>query len=59
MLSVGMRVCEFLPTNFRMPEPIFIKLGIMATEPISTAYLINSFHQSVCVSIYLCLATAR
>jgi hypothetical protein len=28
-----------LPTNFQMPEPIFIKLGmyIMAHEPISTA----------------------
>jgi hypothetical protein len=32
-----------------MPEPIFMKLGmyIMGPEPISSAYFINSSHQSV------------
>jgi hypothetical protein len=46
----------FLPhINFRMPEPIFMKLGthIMATETISMACIINPSHQSVsplCIS---------
>jgi hypothetical protein len=33
-----------------MPETIFMKLGmyIMAPEPISGAYFINPYHQSVC-----------
>jgi hypothetical protein len=37
-----------------MAEPIFIKLGmyIMALEPISTVYFINSSHQSVCLYVY-------
>jgi hypothetical protein len=47
-------VCISPAANFRIPEPIFMKLGtyIMAAEPISTAYFINSSHQpvSVCVS---------
>jgi hypothetical protein len=36
-----------------MPEPIFMKLGvyIMASEPISAAYFINSFRQSVYLPI--------
>jgi hypothetical protein len=40
--------------NIRMPEPIFMKLGmyILALEPISAAYFINPFHQSVCVYVY-------
>jgi hypothetical protein len=43
---------------------IFMKLGmcIMTTEPISTTYLINPSHQSVCLSMYPsygCKATAR
>jgi hypothetical protein len=40
--------------NFQMTEPIFMKLGvyIMATEPISTAYFTNPFHQSVCLHVY-------
>jgi hypothetical protein len=47
-----MSVCP--PINFRMPEPIFIKLGmhIMEPEPISTAYFINPAHQSVCLYVY-------
>jgi hypothetical protein len=41
-------------SNFPMPEPIFIKLGmyIMAPEPISTAYFINPSHQRVCLYVY-------
>jgi hypothetical protein len=37
-----------------MPELIFMKLGagIMALEPISTAYFINLSHQSVCLYVY-------
>jgi hypothetical protein len=37
-----------------MTEPIFMKLGmyITAPEPISKAYFINSFHQSVCIYVY-------
>jgi hypothetical protein len=37
--------------NFRMFEPIFMKLGmyIIALEPISAAYLKNPSHQSVCL----------
>jgi hypothetical protein len=47
-------VCEsHRQINFGMPEPIFIKLGmyIMASEPISTAYLTNPSHRSVCMCI--------
>jgi hypothetical protein len=44
------------PINVRMPEPIFMKFGtytcIMAPGPISTAYLINPSHQSVCLYVY-------
>jgi hypothetical protein len=38
-----------------MPERIFMKLGmyIMSPEPIFTVYLINTFHQSVCLYVYL------
>jgi hypothetical protein len=37
-----------------MAEPIFMKLGmyIMANEPISMAYFINSSHQSLCQYVY-------
>jgi hypothetical protein len=37
-----------------MPEPIFIKLGIymIASEPISTAYVISLSHQSVCLYVH-------
>jgi hypothetical protein len=37
-----------------MLEVIFVKLGmyIMAPKPISTAYLINPSHQSVCLYVY-------
>jgi hypothetical protein len=51
-------VCEFVnqphPINFRMLEPIFMKLGmyITAPEPISTAYFINPSHHSVCLYVY-------
>jgi hypothetical protein len=49
-------VCVSLtPTsNFRMPEPVVMKLGvyIIASEPISTAYFINPSHQSVCLYVY-------
>jgi hypothetical protein len=42
--------------NFRIPEPVFMKLGIyvMAPEPIWTAYFINPSHQSV--RLYVCPA---
>jgi hypothetical protein len=38
-----------------MPEPIFMKLGmnVMAPEPISTAYFISPYHQSVCLYLYV------
>jgi hypothetical protein len=44
-------VCVSLAVSFWMLERIFIKFGmyIMAPEPISTAYLINPSHQSVCL----------
>jgi hypothetical protein len=37
-----------------MPATIFMKLGmyIIAPEPISTVYLKNSSHQSVCLYVY-------
>jgi hypothetical protein len=49
-----------LPNNFRMPEPIFMKLGVYITapEPISIAYFINPSHQSVCVLPYCFQAMA-
>jgi hypothetical protein len=42
--------------NFRMPESVFMKLGmhIMAPEPISTAVL-HKFLPSVCVSVCVSL----
>jgi hypothetical protein len=52
-LKVGLcdlnAVCESPPINFWIPEPIFMKFGmyIMASEPVLTAYSINSSHQSV------------
>jgi hypothetical protein len=41
--------------NFRMAEPIFMKLSMfnMAPESISTAYFINPSHQSLCLYVYL------
>jgi hypothetical protein len=38
----------------RKTEPIFMKLGmyIRAPKPISTAYFINHFNQSVCLYVY-------
>jgi hypothetical protein len=48
-------VCQCItPIKFLMPEPIFMKLGIciMAPEPISTVYVINPSHQSVCLNLY-------
>jgi hypothetical protein len=38
-----------------MTEPIFMKFGmyIMASQPISTAYFINTFYQSVYLYVYL------
>jgi hypothetical protein len=40
--------------NFRIPEPIFMKLSIciMAPEPILTAYFTNRTRQSVCLYVY-------
>jgi hypothetical protein len=42
------------PINFRMPEPVLMKLGMyfMAPEPIWTAYFINPSHHSVCLYVY-------
>jgi hypothetical protein len=53
MLSVSLCLC-IPPINFRMPEPMFIKLGIyiLAPEPISTAYFINPSHHSVSLYVY-------
>jgi hypothetical protein len=40
--------------NFRIPEPILMKLGayIMAPESISATYFINSSNQSVCLYVH-------
>jgi hypothetical protein len=45
--------------NLRMPEPIFMKLGmhVMEPEPIPTGVFYKS-HQSMCTS-FRCLATVR
>jgi hypothetical protein len=42
------------PINFRMCEPIFMKLRmyIMAPEPNSTAYYIIPSHQPLCLYVY-------
>jgi hypothetical protein len=47
-------VCEFPLINFRMPERIFVKLGIyiMAPEPILMAYFLSPAYQSVCLYVY-------
>jgi hypothetical protein len=48
-----------------MAEPVFMKIGmlsIMSPDAISAAYVINPWHQSVCVYVYpFCryYATAR
>jgi hypothetical protein len=54
-LSVCVCVWDSLPINFRMPESVFMKLGmyIMTPEPISAAYFINPSHQSVCLCVFL------
>jgi hypothetical protein len=46
-------VCESLHVKFRIPGPVFTKLGmyIMAPELISTAYFINPSRQSVSVCV--------
>jgi hypothetical protein len=51
MLSVCLCIS---PINLRMAEQIFVKSGMYMTppEPISTAYFINHFHQSVCLYVY-------
>jgi hypothetical protein len=48
-------VSVYPPINFRMAEPIFMKLGIymMAPEPITMAYFMKISHQSVCLYVYL------
>jgi hypothetical protein len=48
-------VSVYPPTSLYMAEPIFRKLGmyIMAPQSIFMAYIINPFHQSVCV--YMCI----
>jgi hypothetical protein len=53
MLSVSVWIPQF---DFWMPELIFMKLGIyiMAPECFSTAYFINSSHQSV--RLYMCIS---
>jgi hypothetical protein len=47
LLSMCVYVCISPPNNFRMLEPIFMKLGkyIMALEPISVLYFTSPFHQ--------------
>jgi hypothetical protein len=46
-------VSVYPPINFRMSEPIFMKLGlyIMAPELISATYFLNPSHQSVSVFV--------
>jgi hypothetical protein len=60
MLCVYLKISHI---NFRIPEQIFMKLGmyVIAPESISTAYFINSSNQSVClhVSSCRCKVTAR
>jgi hypothetical protein len=53
-VAVCVCLCIPSPINFWMPEPIFMKLGtyISAPQPISTAYLKNPSHQSVCLYVY-------
>jgi hypothetical protein len=58
-MKVGLRdlhaVCLCIPhINFWMPEPIFMKFGMlnMAPEPISKAHCINPSRQSVCLYVY-------
>jgi hypothetical protein len=48
-------VCESLPINFWMSEPIFMKLGMynMTIEPISTTYFTHPSHQSGSVLVSL------
>jgi hypothetical protein len=43
------------PSTFDCLNEFFIKVGIYitASEPISTTYFINLFHQSVCLHMYL------
>jgi hypothetical protein len=38
-----------------MLETVFMKLGLytMVPEPVSTAYVINASHQSVCLYLYV------
>jgi hypothetical protein len=51
-------VCLYIPhINFRMAEPVFMKLGmyIMAPELISTECFINPSLNSVCLRVYLLL----
>jgi hypothetical protein len=53
MLSVC--VCVSAPIQLSMAEPVFMKLSIytiVAREPISTAYIINPSHQSLCLYVY-------
>jgi hypothetical protein len=42
------------PINLGIPEPIFMKLGMyfVISDPISSAHLINSLHQSVRLNVY-------
>jgi hypothetical protein len=44
-----------LPINFWLLVPILMRLGTMATQPISTTYFVNLSHQSVflCASLPL------
>jgi hypothetical protein len=44
-----------------MPEPVFIKLRmpIVAPEPMSTAYLMNPSHHSVCLYVYTAIITRQ
>jgi hypothetical protein len=46
-------VCVSTAINFRMPERIFLKLGmyIMTPEPISMAYSTNPSHQSLSICV--------
>jgi hypothetical protein len=53
ILVINLFVCLYIPPlNFLMAEPIIMKLDVyiyMAPGPISTAYFINPFHQSICL----------
>jgi hypothetical protein len=60
-LGVCVCVCVSRPLHYLMHEPILMKLGVhmMAPKPISMAYFIIPWHQSVCLCVSPIAATQR